>query len=204
MPQTPITAGAFAWTIPAIQKKGGEYDADYNWQESKYKTDHRGDRRVRDLRRSGRLLIGRAGRRRKARPLPRPRCPHNQQDRKRRAYRRSRRQTPRQSALQRGQAREPRFDNPYCSVIYDAEEKIWKCWYSIFTRSGARGDFPGEGLASEKRAWVAALMNETLLNNEQNAKELPAKAKHLAARRFLEHVTEHGIYNPTGDDFDKL
>jgi len=49
---------------------------------------------------------------------------------------------------------EPRFDNPYCSVIYDAEEKIWKCWYSIFTRSGARGDFPGEGLASEKRAWV--------------------------------------------------
>ncbi len=49
---------------------------------------------------------------------------------------------------------EPRFDNPYSSVIYDAEEKIWKCWYSIFIKSGARGDFPGEGLASEKRAWV--------------------------------------------------
>ena len=49
---------------------------------------------------------------------------------------------------------EPRFDNPYSSVIYDSEEKIWKCWYSIFTRSGSRGDFPGEGLASEKRAWV--------------------------------------------------
>jgi len=49
---------------------------------------------------------------------------------------------------------EPRFDNPYCSVIYDEEEKTYKCWYSIFTRSGPRGDFPGEGLASEKRAWV--------------------------------------------------
>ncbi|MDP6543790.1 MAG: hypothetical protein QGH60_07335 [Phycisphaerae bacterium] len=49
---------------------------------------------------------------------------------------------------------EPRFDNPYCSVIYDEEEKIWKCWYSIFIRSGGRGDFPGEGLPSEKRAWV--------------------------------------------------
>jgi hypothetical protein len=49
---------------------------------------------------------------------------------------------------------EPRFDNPYSSVIYDAEEKIWKCWYSIFIRSGARGDFPGEGLPSQKRAWV--------------------------------------------------
>ena len=49
---------------------------------------------------------------------------------------------------------EPRFDNPYCSVIYDEEDKIYKCWYSIFIRSGPRGDFPGEGLAAEKRAWV--------------------------------------------------
>ena len=49
---------------------------------------------------------------------------------------------------------EPRFDNPYCSVIYDEEENIYKCWYSIFTRSGGRGDFPGEGLPSDKRAWV--------------------------------------------------
>jgi hypothetical protein len=49
---------------------------------------------------------------------------------------------------------EPRFDNPYCSVIYDEEEKIYKCWYSIFINSGPVGDFPGEGLAPEKRAWV--------------------------------------------------
>jgi len=49
---------------------------------------------------------------------------------------------------------EPRFDNPYCSVIYDEEEKIYKCWYSIFIRSGPTGDFPGEGLPSDKRAWV--------------------------------------------------
>ncbi len=33
---------------------------------------------------------------------------------------------------------EPRFDNPYCSVIYDEEEKIYKCWYSIFIKSGGK------------------------------------------------------------------
>jgi len=49
---------------------------------------------------------------------------------------------------------EPRFDNPYCSIIYDDEEKIYKCWYSVFIRSDGHGDFPGEGLAPEKRAWV--------------------------------------------------
>jgi len=49
---------------------------------------------------------------------------------------------------------EPRFDNPYCSIIYDEEEKLYKCWYSIFIRSGPRGGSPGEGLAPEKRAWV--------------------------------------------------
>jgi hypothetical protein len=42
---------------------------------------------------------------------------------------------------------EPRFDNPYCSVIYDEEEKIYKCWCSIFTKS----DY--EALNPEKRAW---------------------------------------------------
>ena len=49
---------------------------------------------------------------------------------------------------------EPRFDNPYCSVIYDEDENVYKCWYSIFIKSGPKGDFPGEGLAPEKRAWV--------------------------------------------------
>ena len=49
---------------------------------------------------------------------------------------------------------EPRFDNPYCSVIYDQEEEIFKCWYSIFIRSDSKGDLPGEGIPSEKRAWV--------------------------------------------------
>jgi len=49
---------------------------------------------------------------------------------------------------------EPRFDNPYCSVVYDEQEKIYKCWYSIFIKSGPRGDFPGEGLPPDKRAWV--------------------------------------------------
>lgn len=27
---------------------------------------------------------------------------------------------------------EPRFDNVYCNVIYDEEDKIYKCWYSPF------------------------------------------------------------------------
>ena len=49
---------------------------------------------------------------------------------------------------------EPRFDNPYVSVIYDEEDKLYKCWYSIFTESGPISDFPGEGLRSDKRAWV--------------------------------------------------
>ena len=48
---------------------------------------------------------------------------------------------------------EARFDNPYCSIIYDDEERIYKCWYSIFTRSVAKGGFPGEGLPPERRAW---------------------------------------------------
>jgi hypothetical protein len=49
---------------------------------------------------------------------------------------------------------EPRFDNPYCSVIYDEEAKLYKCWYSIFTKSGPRGELSGEGLPPDKRAWV--------------------------------------------------
>jgi len=49
---------------------------------------------------------------------------------------------------------EPRFDNPYLSVIYDEEEKVFKCWYSIFIKSDAYDEFPGEGLPSDQRAWV--------------------------------------------------
>jgi len=41
---------------------------------------------------------------------------------------------------------EPRFDNPYSSVIYDRQEKIYKCWYSIFIKS----DY--EATPSDKRA----------------------------------------------------
>lgn len=54
---------------------------------------------------------------------------------------------------------EPRFDNPYCSVIYDEEEGIYKCWYSIFLKSvpvdrDGDGIFPpAEGLPSDERAW---------------------------------------------------
>ena len=43
---------------------------------------------------------------------------------------------------------EPRFDKPYCSVIHDEEEEIYKCWYSIFIKSTR------EALAPDKRAWA--------------------------------------------------
>lgn len=49
---------------------------------------------------------------------------------------------------------EPRFDNPYCTVIHDEEANLYKCWYSIFTKSGPKGEFPGEGLPPDKRAGV--------------------------------------------------
>ncbi len=49
---------------------------------------------------------------------------------------------------------EPRFDNPYLSIIYDEEDEIFKCWYSIFIKSGGYKEFPGEGLPSDQRAWV--------------------------------------------------
>jgi len=41
---------------------------------------------------------------------------------------------------------EPRFDNPYSSVIYDKEEKIYKCWYSMFIKSAY------EAAPADKRA----------------------------------------------------
>ena len=49
---------------------------------------------------------------------------------------------------------EPRFDNPYLSVIFDEQENIYKCWYSIFIDSVPDEGCPPEGLASEKRAWT--------------------------------------------------
>jgi len=49
---------------------------------------------------------------------------------------------------------EPRFDNPYCSIIFDEEEGIYKCWYSIFIKVGPEGKIRGEGIPSDKRAWV--------------------------------------------------
>jgi hypothetical protein len=49
---------------------------------------------------------------------------------------------------------EPRFDNPYLSVIFDEQEKLYKCWYSIFVNSVPDQGSPPENLASEKRAWT--------------------------------------------------
>jgi len=46
---------------------------------------------------------------------------------------------------------EPRFDNPYCSVIYDDEENIYKCWYSIFIRCSRESWLT---VPRHKRAWL--------------------------------------------------
>jgi len=48
---------------------------------------------------------------------------------------------------------EPRFDNPYCSIIYDEEEQIFKCWYSIFIKVGLGEGNPGEAIPSDERPW---------------------------------------------------
>ena len=46
---------------------------------------------------------------------------------------------------------EPRFDNPYVSVIYDRQDKIYKCWYSIFTQASQESWIL---VPREKRAWA--------------------------------------------------
>jgi len=46
---------------------------------------------------------------------------------------------------------EPRFDNPYASVIYDREDKLYKCWYSIFIQCSQESWLT---VPREKRAWV--------------------------------------------------
>jgi hypothetical protein len=45
---------------------------------------------------------------------------------------------------------EPRFDNMYPSVIYDQQEKLYKCWYSIFIESALENSTPREKRASVK------------------------------------------------------
>ncbi len=45
---------------------------------------------------------------------------------------------------------EPRFDNPYLSVIYDQEDRIYKCWYSIFIQASQESWIKAP---REKRAW---------------------------------------------------
>jgi len=46
---------------------------------------------------------------------------------------------------------EPRFDNPYVSVIYDQEDKIYKCWYSVFIQASQESWIK---VPRDKRAWV--------------------------------------------------
>jgi len=46
---------------------------------------------------------------------------------------------------------EPRFDNPYVSVIYDREDNLYKCWYSIFIQCSQESWLT---VPRGKRAWV--------------------------------------------------
>ena len=47
---------------------------------------------------------------------------------------------------------EPRFDNLYPNVLFDAEEKIFKCWYSPFIISGEENQVPHAQRATTRRA----------------------------------------------------
>ena len=46
---------------------------------------------------------------------------------------------------------EPSFNNPYLSVIYDQEDKIYKCWYSILVQCSKESWII---MPRDKRAWV--------------------------------------------------
>ena len=43
-----------------------------------------------------------------------------------------------------GETWESRFDNPYAKVIYDHEDKLYKCWYNVFVSSRLEEETPRE------------------------------------------------------------
>ncbi|MCK4294732.1 MAG: hypothetical protein KAY65_16135, partial [Planctomycetes bacterium] len=54
---------------------------------------------------------------------------------------------------------EPRFDNVYCNVIYDEQDKIYKCWYSPFIIDERTTGTPPEKRNPESQNYMKARPN---------------------------------------------
>jgi hypothetical protein len=48
---------------------------------------------------------------------------------------------------------EPRFDNVYPNVIYDADEKLYKCWYSPFIIDPSATNTPRSEREGRRMVW---------------------------------------------------
>ncbi len=51
---------------------------------------------------------------------------------------------------------EPRFDNVYCNVIYDEQDKLYKCWYSPFIIDERTTSTPTEKRNPESRDYMSS------------------------------------------------
>ena len=51
---------------------------------------------------------------------------------------------------------EPRFDNLYANVLYDRQDKIYKCWYSPFIVDNASSATPRKGRYRPRRREMGA------------------------------------------------
>ena len=55
---------------------------------------------------------------------------------------------------------EPRYDNVYCNVIYDQQDKLYKCWYSPFIVDERTTSTPSEKRNPESQDYMSATPNE--------------------------------------------
>ncbi len=54
---------------------------------------------------------------------------------------------------------EPRYDNVYCNVIYDEQDKLYKCWYSPFIIDERTTSTPGEKRNPESQDYMSTRPN---------------------------------------------
>ncbi|MCY3550403.1 MAG: hypothetical protein OXH39_08065 [Candidatus Poribacteria bacterium] len=54
---------------------------------------------------------------------------------------------------------EPRFDNVYANVIYDTDDRLYKCWYNPFI--------------VDKRVWIKRVANALLVNRSTRLERMP-------------------------------
>jgi len=66
---------------------------------------------------------------------------------------------PRNPLFMEDQPWEPRYDNVYANVIYDEQEKIYKCWYSPFIIDERTSETPPEKRNPESQNYMRARPN---------------------------------------------